>query len=345
MVTVALELARELQRDPGPDGELTIFCSRERPEGLDLGSRAVLSPWRHEVPNKLRWLPAVEREADLDAMLYPYWPCPPRRRPGAPPAAMFVHDLAFRATPDEVPWQQRAYLGSILPGALRQAALVIAPSAATRRDLLLHYPLPRLEDRVHVVPEASNLHRLEPAPLPYGLRPGFVLAVGTIEPRKNYARLLAAHRLLRERGLNVPLVVAGRVGWSYGRALADLRQAPGVRVLGHVDDGVLRGLYQAAGALALPSLYEGFGLPLLEAMHEGLPAVAGDAGALPGLAGDAALLVDPEDPAAIADALERTLTDPELRRRLAAAGRARAQQFDWAASAARILALLRSVCG
>jgi len=203
----------------------------------------------------------------------------------------------------------------------------------TRDDLLTHYPLRGLEQRVHVVPVGSGLEHVEPGPLPEGLAPGFLLAVGTIEPRKNYPRLLEAYRRLKRRGVEVPLVVAGRVGWAYGSALDDLRREPGVRLLGHVDDPTLRALYQSAGALALPSLYEGFGLPLLEAMGEGLPAVVGAAGALPALAGDAALLIDPTDVVAIADGLQLVLEDGEVRRRLAAAGRERAGRYSWRAAA------------
>ncbi len=340
MVTVALGLTERMLAGGG-GRRYTLFCSRERPDALAPGDfRAVLSPYRHEVLNKLRWLPAVEADAGLDAMLYPYWPCPPRRRAHAPPAAMLVHDLAFRVRPREVPWQQRIYMGSILPGALRRAAAVLAPSEATRRDLLEHYPLPGLAARTTVVTEGWSLGAVAPGSLPEGLEPGFLLAVGTIEPRKNYPRLLAAYRLLRARSGAPPLVVVGRVGWAFGSALDELRAEPGVRLLSDVDDPTLRALYQAAGALAFPSLYEGFGLPLLEAMADGLPAVAGDAGALPELAGDAALLVDPTDVEAIAAGLERALCDGELRARLAAAGRRRAAGYTWAAAAGAALEVL-----
>jgi glycosyltransferase involved in cell wall biosynthesis len=340
MVTLALELTGEMLA-AHPERRYTLFCSRERPAGLeDAACRAVLSPYRHEVLNKLRWLPAVEGAAGLDAMLYPYWPCPPRRPAGAPPAVMFVHDLAFRARPGEVPWQQRLYMGSILGPALRRSAAVLTPSEATRRDLLEHYPIAGLAERTRVVPEGWSLSEVTPGPLPGGLEPGFLLAVGTIEPRKNYPRLLAAYRLLKARGPAPPLVVVGRVGWAYGRALDQLRAEPGVRLLGHVDDATLRGLYQSAAALAFPSLYEGFGLPLLEAMADGLPVVAGRAGALPELAADAALLVDPLEVEAIADGLARVLGDSELRARLAASGRRRAACYTWKAAASATLDVL-----
>jgi glycosyltransferase involved in cell wall biosynthesis len=347
MMTVAVELTRQLLAQAEDQRRLTLFCSRERPAGLEAAdARVVLSPWRHEVLNKLRWLPAVEADAGLDAMLYPYWPSPPRRRAGAPPAAVFVHDLAFRVRPDEVPWQQRAYLGSVLPPSLRQAAALITPSEATRRDLLQHYPVQGLAGRVHVVPEGRSLDRVEPGPLPEGLSPGcFLLAVGTIEPRKNYPRLLQAYRRLKGRGISAPLVVAGKVGWAYGRALDDLRDEPGVRLLGHVDDPTLRALYRSASALAFPSLYEGFGLPLLEAFAEGLPAVVGASGGLPELAGEAALLVDPFDHHAIADALERALTDQDLRAKLSAAGRERAAAYTWEAAGQAVQKILEALSG
>ena len=347
MPTVALELTKRMIATGGQGRRFTLFCSRERPAGLNgAPCRAVLSPHRHEVVNKLRWLPAVEADASLDAVFYPYWPCPPRRRASAPPAVMVVHDLAFRIRPREVPWQQRLYMGSIMPGALRNSVAVLTPSHATRRDVVEHYPIAGLVDRVHVIPEGSGLGQVAPAPPPTltdgasDLQPGFLLAVGTIEPRKNYPRLLAAYRLLKTRGMAPPLVVVGRVGWAYGSALDELRAEPGVHLLGHVDDATLRGLYQTAAALAFPSVYEGFGLPLLEAMAEGLPAVAGDAGALPELAGDAAVLVDPLDIESIATGLERVLTDSELRARLAEAGRRRAAVFTWDAAAAAALRIL-----
>jgi glycosyltransferase involved in cell wall biosynthesis len=351
MLTVAVELTRALVANRGED-QFTLLCSRERPPALDdLDCEAVLSPYRHEVALKTLWLPTVETQLDCDAILYPYWPSPPIRRRDAPPAAFFVQDLAFKLRPREVAWQQRLYMGAILGRALRGAAAVLVPSEATRRDLLACYPIPGLKSKVHLVPLGLPAYAA-PGPLPPRLAPGFILAVGTVEPRKNYSRLLAAYRHLRRESVplllgdrpGVPeLVIAGRPGWAYGDTLERIKTEPGVRYLGHVDEPTLSALYRSAGVLALPSLYEGFGLPLLEAMANGLPAVVGNVGALPELAGGAAVLVEPDDVSSIASGLERVLADAALREKLGAEGRRRAAEFTWERAAGATREILRQI--
>ncbi|HKW71451.1 MAG TPA: glycosyltransferase family 1 protein [Candidatus Dormibacteraeota bacterium] len=345
MLTVAIELSRALVLNRNED-EFVLLCSRERPPALrDLDCEAVLAPYRHELILKSSWLPAVEPELDADAILYPYWPSPPRRRLGAPPAAIIVHDLAFRIRPDEVPWQQRLYFRAVLPPALRQASAVIVPSESTRRDLLRLYPAAGLEDRVEVIPEGLP-EAVHAGPLPGGVEPGFILAVGTVEPRKNYPRLLAAYRRLRERRAATPqLVIAGRAGWAYGDTLQRIAAEPGVRYLGHVDEPTLTALYESASVLAFPSLYEGFGLPLLESMARGVPAVIGESGSLPELANGAAISVNAEDADAIAGALETLLADQALCMKLGEEGVRRSKQYTWAAAAERTREVLRRIGG
>ena len=353
MLTVAIELSRALVKARSGD-EFVMLFSRERPARLrDLDCEAVLSPYRQELINKATWLPAIEPHLGADAILYPYWPSPPRRRTGAPPAAIFVHDLAFRLRPDEVPWQQRLYMRTVLPSALRQASAVFVPSEATRNDLLNLYEIPGLGDRIDVIPEGVP-EAAKAGPLPVGIVPGFILAVGTVEPRKNYPRLLVAYRRLRGRHGSLPiiidgrpgmpqLVIAGRVGWAYGDTLQRIAAEPGVRYLGHVDEQTLTALYESASVLAFPSLYEGFGLPLLEGMARGLPAVVGAAGALPELALGAAIAVDAEDPDAIASGLERLLADGALRKKLGEEGKRRAKAYTWESAGERTLDVLRRI--
>ena len=352
MLTVALELSRALVAGRGDD-QFVLVCSRERPESMrDLDCEAVLAPHRHELAVKSAWMPWVEPMLEADAILYPCWPSPPFRRAGAPPAAIFVHDLAFHVRPAEVPWQQRLYFHAVLPRALRQAAAVIVPSEATRSDLVRLYPTRGLEAKMHVIPEGLP-SAPEPGPLPEGLDPGFILAVGSVEPRKNYPRLLAAYRQIRGRGA-VPfiisgrpglpqLVIAGREGWAFGDTLDRIKAEPGVRYLGHVDEPTLAALYSGASVLAFPSLYEGFGLPLLEAMAHGLPAVIGSGGALPQLGIGAAITVDAEDPAAIAGGLERLLADEALRKKLGEEGMRRASGYTWSKAAERTLEVLHGI--
>ena len=353
MLTVAIELSRALVANRGRD-EFVLLCSQERPASLrDLDCEVVLAPFRHELVLKSRWLPAVEPELECDAILYPYWPSPPFRSRGAPPTVIFVHDLAFRIRPAEVPWQQKLYFRAVLPPALRRAAAVLVPSESTRRDLLRLYPIPELEQKVQVVVEGLPEH-VAPGPLPQGIEPGFMLAVGTVEPRKNYPRLLAAYRALRGRQGALPfiidgrpgvpqLVIAGRPGWAYGDAILRIQAEPGVCYLGHVDEPTLAALYQSASVLAFPSLYEGFGLPLLEAMARGVPAVVGAAGALTELALGAAISVDPEDTNAIAGGLERLLADEGLRKQLGEEGIRRARGYSWANAAERTLDIMRRI--
>src|SRR5438128_9043127 len=353
MVTVAVELSRALVANRGQD-EFVLLCSRERPASLaDLDCEAVLAPYRHELVLKSRWLPTVEPQLECDAILYPYWPSPPFRRPGAPPAAIFVHDLAFRVRQSEVPWQQRLYFRAVLPQALRHSPAVLVPSESTRRDLMQLYRIPGLEQKVQVIPEGLP-QEIAAGQLPEGIEPGFILAVGTIEPRKNYPRLLAAYRQLQGRHGALPfiingrpgvpkLVIAGRPGWAYGDTLRRIGSEPGVRYLGHVDEPTLAALYESASVLAFPSLYEGFGLPLLEAMSRGIPAVVGAAGALPELALGAAISIDADDSNAIAGALERLLADGGLRMKLGEEGKRRAKGYSWANAAERTLSVLRRI--
>jgi len=353
MLTVAVELAKAIVARKGKD-EITLLCSRERPAALaDLKCEAVMSPYRHEVALKTRWLPTIESQLDCSAILYPYWPSPPFRHQDAPPAAVFVHDLAFRMRPKEVPWQQRVYFGTVLRPALRQAAAVLVPSESTRHDLLDLYRIPGLESKVEVIAEGVP-PAIPAGPLPEGLQPGFILAVGTVEPRKNYPRLLAAFRQMRGRHGSLPfiingrpgvpeLVIAGRTGWAYGDTLRRIAAEPGVRYLGHVDEPTLSALYEGASVLAFPSLYEGFGLPLLEAMSRGVPAVVGAAGALPELGEGAAITANPDDVNSIAAALERLLSDEALRKKLGEEGRRRAASFTWARAADQTLEVLRRI--
>jgi glycosyltransferase involved in cell wall biosynthesis len=249
-----------------------------------------------------------------------------------------VHDVAPLREPEwysdlYVRWQRTA-----LPRIARRARLVITPSAFSRDEVL--ELLGVAPERLRVVAGGVD-SRFRPgadaatARETHGLtqRP-YVLTVASLTARKNLAVLDVAAQRLAARGVDLVAAGGDRPQFRGDGAVV------GVRALGHVDDTLLPGLYAGAAAFVLPSLYEGFGLTALEALAAGVPVVAAARGALPEVCGDAAQLVDPTDPEAIADALERALDDPEPWR---AAGPARAAPLTWAATARHMDQLLREL--
>jgi glycosyltransferase involved in cell wall biosynthesis len=177
----------------------------------------------------------------------------------------------------------------------------------------------------------------------YGLQDQYILAVGVIEPRKNFPRLIEAYaRFRRNGGQHHQLVIAGGKGWLSDETFREAERsayADDIRFTGYVPDGQLPALYTGAEVFAYPSLYEGFGLPVLEAMACGTPVVCANTSSLPEFAGDAAVLVSPEDPGAIANALEEVCSEVGLRTRLHDRGCERAREYRWERSAKRLLEL------
>ena len=272
--------------------------------------------------------------------------------PGRGPWALVttVHDLVPLRLPALVPARHRWAVRCLLGGALRRAHRVIAVSETTRGEILARYQLPPA--RVVVVPEAAAPHFAPPGPAAlaatrarYGLDRPYVLFVGFLEPKKNLGGLLEAVARLRRAGAwgETELVVVGAPGWGPdpARHAHALGLDGAVRFVGSAPDADLPALYGGALAFAFPSLWEGFGLPVLEAMAAGAPIVASNRGALPEVTAGAALLVDP-GPGPLAEALERLLTEPALRERLRLAGLARAAQFSWERTARETLAVYRA---
>jgi glycosyltransferase involved in cell wall biosynthesis len=341
----------------------------------DIRLREFHTRWRDDPP-RIR----IQRPDDAVVMPYPPrlafagWaavrrPRLPRALAGAavvhapnpatiPPAAagqalvVTIHDLAFEHEPAALPDRWLRLYRRGLSIARDEAAAIVVPSLyvadeLSDRDLA--------DDRVHVVPLAG---RPTPVPAPTlaaeavvdGLRvpQPYVLSVGTLEPRKNLARLVRAYRAaVHTASLPHALVLAGHPGWRTGDLDAAIAEdGPGTVIrLERATDLELDALYRAADAVAYVSLSEGFGMPLLEAMSRGTPAVSSSTTSMPEVAGDAALLVDPLDGDAIAGALVRVLTDTAFADDLRRRGLARAASFSWERTAARTLDVYRRAVG
>jgi len=257
------------------------------------------------------------------------------------PTSVVVYDLVpFIETAHGQSRAARIERATIRP-ALRRARALPCISESTRTDLERLFP--RTRGRTSVTPLAADPSFAEPAATPGhpALTRPYVLAVGTLEPRKNLLRLLDAwldmDESLRE-GYDLALV--GPRGWDDDAIVAKAAAAK-AKLLGRVDDSELRALYAGASAFAYPSLYEGFGLPPLEAMAAGAPVLTSNISSLPEVVGDAALTVDPYDVAAIRDGLAALLSDPTLAADLRRRGRLRAAGFDWARTARETLRLVR----
>jgi glycosyltransferase involved in cell wall biosynthesis len=255
-------------------------------------------------------------------------------------ALTVVHDLAFERYPHAYSATERAYLRLTTRWAALRCPLLIAVSESTKADLVSVYGV--RSERVRVVPLGASVPTVAPAPASrlaaLGLNGTFVLQVGRIETRKNQAAALAAV----ERLDGVTLAVAGP---ERDPALAaKLRASDRCRVLGLVDQPTLELLYKRASAVIVPSLYEGFGLPVLEAMARGKVVVAAKASSLPEVGGDAALYFhDAADPEQLAKVLEVALGDDKLRTTLARAARARARVYTWERCAAGVAEVIREL--
>lgn len=270
-------------------------------------------------------------------------------------AVTAIHDLAFLKFPGMLSPSLMEYTRQAAEHAARRCDVVLTVSETMRREIVEQYAL--APDRVVVtyngvddcLEPLLNATELEEAARTYGVETPYVLAVNLTNSRKNAGRLFRAFReLVAGRGDPLTLVVAG--GWALRgsnvwRLAHDAGVFDRVIVTGYVARRTLLCLYARARVLCMPSLYEGFGLPVAEAMALGVPVVTSDRGAMREVAGDAAVLVDPEDVASIAEGLERALTDEELRAECVRRGLARAAQFTWQAGAEKIAGVVRAVVG
>ncbi len=335
---------------PAPEGRelphldrAATFPANFRARRLPLTGRLLTAGWhRLRLP-----LPIEAFSGPLDVLHGPDFVVPPARRARR---AVTVHDLTFLAVPQYAHPPLRAYLERAVPRNVRTVDHVFANSEATKRDLqrLLDVPEHKItvayagaDPRFRPMGEAER-EGARGALARVGVPTGpYLLTVGVLEPRKNHIGLLRAFAELRRRGAPHRLVIAGRRGWRYEpifAAVETLHLGAVVTFLDHFSDDLLPALYACAEVFLFPSFYEGFGIPVLEAMGCGTPAIVGDRSSLPEVTGGAAVLANPDDDTALAEAAWSLLHDPATQATLRDRGVARARAFDWQVSARQVLA-------
>ena len=270
------------------------------------------------------------------------------------PLVLTIHDLAFLHVPGSFPRSHRLLMRALVPWSVRRATRVIAVSEFTRRDLEMRYGIP--SHRISAIWNGVGQHfrpieerETRAALARYGLEPGFVFSLGRLNRRKNLGALLRAFAALRARGpADLTLVIGGKVDHGTGdlmRAARESGRQGRIHWVGLIPEADLPAFYAGAACFVYPSLFEGFGLPLVEAMACGCPVVSSNRAACPEVVGEAGLLVDPEDATAMAAAIADILKDDDLRADLRQRGLARSRQFTWEETGRRTLAVLHSAAG
>lgn len=307
-------------------------------------------PWRMSVllmqifnAGMDRWLPRCNIFHATDHLL-------PRLKSAQ--TVFTLHDVIFKFFPEYHLPLNRWFLTNAMPYFLRRADAIIAVSECTKRDAIRFYDI--APEKITVIYEGVNPslrrvddpNRLAEIRACYAKNQPYLLFVSTIEPRKNISALVDALKILRARGLAQRLLIVGRKGWLYQPTFDHVSQtgmSDVVDFLDFIPDTDLSALLSACDAFVFPSLYEGFGLPPLEAMACGAPVICSNTSSLPEVVGDAALLVNPRDVGEIANAIERVITDSALRDELRAKGITQAAKFSWERAARETLAVYQRV--
>jgi len=264
-----------------------------------------------------------------------------------------VHDLIGMIFPQNLGTVSRFYWSKLLPFAVSKADVIIADSENTKRDIIKYLNVKPEDIKVIYLAVDNSFKVVSDRALLRGVRKKysipseFIFSVGTVEPRKNYDRLVVAFKSLKDKtSLPHSMVIAGKRGWAYDgvREQVDkLGMEEDIIFLDYVDDDDLVMLYNASSLFIMPSLYEGFGLPVLEAMACGVPVVASNVSSIPEVVKDAGILVDPYDTDSICDGMLKVLTDSELHETLRAKSIKRAEGFSWEKTARSVLSEYESL--
>jgi glycosyltransferase involved in cell wall biosynthesis len=260
-----------------------------------------------------------------------------------------IHDLSYLKYPQYGAPETIAYLNKVVAKSVAAADLVATVSQETRRTLIEHYKMP--PQKIVVIPAGVEAHfrritdpeLLEATRQKFDLNQPFILSVGTLEPRKNHLGLIKAfYQLQGRKGVPTMLVLAGGKGWLYEETrsmVAKLKLEDKVRFLGYVSELELTALYSMADVFVFPSFFEGFGIPPLEAMACGAPVITSNTSSLPEVVGDAAILIDPHDTNALANAITRLLEDEQLQEDLRQKGYQQVQRYTWSIAANKMLSV------
>ena len=322
--------------------EFLLLLPSDAPDDLDLKAPnlelvhtevSLSQPFRSTIFEEFR-LPLRLRGAGVDLYYAPSFLLP--AFPGARTEVICVHDLAWRILPKTKSQRFRTYMNRRLPSALKRAAAIVSVSHATKRDLLEHYGKKAKPERIHVVHNGVNLDVFKPEPAEATDDVPYLAVVGNQDPRKNIKTLLEAFPIFRARMRAFRLVMVGPGSAPQGRP-------PAVDVLGYLEDTDLASFYRRAVMVVQPSLYEGFGLPVLEAMACGTPVACADIDVFREVAGECARYFDPRKPGSIAQTMEDLARNDALRNDMCARGLERAQEFGWDATAKKLLGIFKDV--
>jgi glycosyltransferase involved in cell wall biosynthesis len=300
--------------------------------------------YRVRLPISVQWL-----TGDIDIYHSPDFVLPPT---GNIPSVLTIHDLSFVHYPEAFTPALLNYLNKAVPSSIGRASHVLADSLSTKNDLVDIWQVSK--EKISVVysgvgssfkpiTEKDEIRRVRQK-YELGDRP-FIFSVGTVQPRKNYEMLIRAFKPIFERTTH-QLVIAGGLGWMYEQILEEasrLGMSQRVKLIGFVDDRDLPALYSDASLFAFPSLYEGFGIPLLEAMSCGVPVISSNASSLPEVAGDAALLLPPDDQELWSKNLKQLLDDNTRRSKMVAAGFLQARKYSWRNAAEQVLRIYHTL--
>lgn len=354
----ATQLIRELAGQPEIDLEVFSGWDPANRKPGEFGHQGVLSRGARAIRG-LAWsygyFPYLLRKGKFDLLHSPAVVVPL----GCPcPAVVTIFDVSFLIFPEHFEWRWRNYTRYVMPSVLRSVSAVICISEHAKQELLKFYKVS--PEKVHVVYCGIDHRRFGPDAVldkgwaeSVGLYKEYVLHVGLLSKRKNIPMLLRAVASLRAKGKfeNLQLVLAGPElsvltgAREIHRTIYELGLRDVVVLPGHVPDDFMPGLYRHAKLLVMPSLYEGFGLPVLESMASGVPVVASNSSSLPEVAGDAAILVSPQDESAWAEAIEDVLRSPSTAEELRRKGLLRARQFSWRRAGEETLAVYRAAVG